>query len=158
MRAYWPGDTPPRPVTPALPHTEPTGNGAPRMERTLAATGGAGLRGDRRRGCLAGRDRGQSRPAKAAALSFCTEGPHSGVYTQNQSHAGPLGPAAGRRRTRRGTRCPLSVTDSKSLKPTESQTYAAPAPISSMQATNSPLGVDWRKAAGRMPRGGLWEM
>lgn len=53
-----------------------------------------------------------------------------------QSHAGPLGPAAGRRRTRRGTRCPLGVTDSNSLKPTESQTRAAPAPISSMQATH----------------------
>lgn len=42
-------------------------------------------------------------------------------------------------RTRRGTRCPLSATNSKSLKPTESQPRANPAPISSMQVTDSPL-------------------
>lgn len=47
-------------------------------------------------------------------------------------------------RTRRGTRCPLSATNSKSLKPTESQTRANPAPISSMQVTDSPLGTDGR--------------
>lgn len=83
------------------------------MEQTLVATGQAGLRGDGHRGCLAGRKSGQSRPAMAAAL-FGGGALTLGFTHRIQSHAGPLGPAAGRQKTRRGTRCPLSVIDSKS--------------------------------------------
>lgn len=88
--------------------------------------------------------RGQSRSA-IAAVSFFVRGAFTlGLAHVTRSHAGPLSPAAGGRRTRRGTRCPLSVTDAKSLKLTESQIRAAPSPIYSEPATNSPLATAGR--------------
>lgn len=77
------GTQPPATGHSSTSYTKPTGNGEPRREGTLAATAGAGVRGDGHRGCLVGRERRQSSPAVAAVLSFCTEGPHSGVHTQS---------------------------------------------------------------------------
>lgn len=89
------------------------------MEQTLATTGGSGLRGDGHRPPgLPGGEGERTKPPCHGSCGALTLG-----FTQTQP-CWASGHCSRKTRTRRGTRCPLSATDSKSLKPTESQPRA----------------------------------
>lgn len=79
-----------------------------------------------------------------------------GFVNLTRSHSGPLhlrGPEAGGQRTHQSTQCPGSVTNytvtAAGCTQRPRRPRAAPAPISSVHETNSPLRAETSKEAGR---------